>query len=241
MARDMGHDAPWTAPRQQGLDPGLLAVIRQSAAIFSRDMGTFTRQLHLDVTDLIPDSAVPVGFDMWAFCDRMAQALLWVALTDQPPRAVVDALRQLGAHNWLAGFPDAQYANMAHALIQTVHYLSANIWSTSTGSAWISFFMWTQPHLLAGAREAAAREAAAQESAARESAAERAAAEQEAARVAALSQGQTQVVGDVNIEKVASLLGDDDDDDDDEAPGLGQLMVNMTRTPRRDAPRRHQQ
>jgi len=96
--------------------------------------------------------------------------------------------------------------------------------------------MWTQPHLLAGAREAAARQATAQEAAAREAAAERAAAEQEASRVAALSRGHTQAVGDVNIEKVASLLDDDDDD-----PGLGQIMVNMTRNRLRDSPRRRQQ
>jgi len=236
MASDMGHEAQWAAPRQQGLDHGALAAIRQSAVLLARDRDAFIRQLHFDVTDLIPGTAVPPGFDMWAFCDRMAQALLWVALTDQPHRAVADALRQLGAHNWLAGFPDAQYASVAHALIQTVHYLSANIWSTSTGSAWITFFMWTQPHLLAGAREAAAREAAAQEFADREAAAERAAAEQEAFRVAALSHGQTQAVSDVDIEKVASLLDDDEDD-----PGLGQIMLNMTRNPLRDPPRRHQQ
>jgi hypothetical protein len=201
MAGDMAHDASAAAPRQ-ALDPGAVAVIRQSAALLSRDRNTFIRQLHLDVSGLIPDTAVPAGFDMRAFCDRMAQALLWVALTDQSPRMVIDALRQLGGHNWREGFPDAQYASVAHALVQTVHYLSANIWSTSTGSAWISFFMWIQPHLLAGAREAAA-----------------------------------QAAGDVNREEAASPLDDDDDDD----PGLGQIMVNMTRNPLRDPPRRHQQ
>src|ERR1700733_14178606 len=120
MASEMGRDAPRAAPGQQGLDPGALAPIRQSAALLARHTDTFTRQLHLDVTGLIPESALPAGFDMWAFCDRMAQALLWVALTDQPPRALAGALRQLGAHNWLAGFPDAQYASVAHALVQTV-------------------------------------------------------------------------------------------------------------------------
>jgi hypothetical protein len=237
MAGDMAHDASAAAPRPQALDPGAVAVIRQSAALLSRDRNTFIRQLHLDVSGLIPDTVVPAGFDMRSFCDRMAQALLWVALTDQSPRVVIDALRQLGGHNWRDGFPDAQYASVAHALIQTVHYLSANIWSTSTGSAWISFFMWVQPHLLAGAHEAAARETAARDAAGRKAAAERASAEQEASRVAALSRGHTQAVGDVNIEKVASLL----DDEEDEDPGLGQLMVNMTRSPRRDPPRRHQQ
>ena len=181
--------------------------------MLARDQGAFTRQLHYDVTSLIPESAVPPAFDMWGFCDRMGQALLWVALTDQPPHVVLDSLRQLGAQNWYEGFPDAQYASVAHALIQTVHYLNANIWSTSTGSSWISFFMWVQPHLLAGARDAAARETTAREAAAREATAQRAAAEQEAARVAALSRGHTQIVNNVNIERVASLLDDDDEDD----------------------------
>ena len=61
---------------------------------------------------------------------------------------------------------------VAHALIRTVHDLNANDWSTTLGSAWISYFLWIQPHLLAGARDAAARETTAREAAAREAAAE---------------------------------------------------------------------
>src|ERR1700744_5572703 len=175
MASDLGHEAPPTGSRQQASDPGALPDIRQSAALLARDQGAFIRQLHYDISGLLPESAVPPDFDRWAFCDRMAQALLWAALTDQPPRTVIDSLRQLGGQNWYEGFPDSQYASVAHALIQTVHYLRANIWSTSTGSAWISFFMWVQPHLLAGARDAAARDTAAREAAAREAAAQRAA------------------------------------------------------------------
>ena len=237
MASDLGHDPPPAAPRQQGLDPGTLWAIRQSASMLARDRDAFVRQLHYDVTGLIPESLLPPGFDTWDFCDRMAQALMWVALTDQSPQVVADALQQLGAQNWVAGFPGAQYASVAHALIQSVHYLSANIWSTSTGSAWISFFMWIQPHLLDGAEHAAAKQAAEEQAAAREAEARRAAAEFEAARVAALSRGHTQVVSNVNIERVASLLDDDDEDDNG---GLGQIMLGMTRNPLRDPPRRQQ-
>jgi hypothetical protein len=230
MASDLGHNSPLTAPRQQAPGSPALSAIRQSAALLARDQGAFIRQLHVDVSSLIPESAVPAAFDMWGFCDRMAQVLLWVALTDQPPLVVTDALRQLGAQNWSEGFPESHYASVAHALIQALHYLNANIWSTETGSAWISFFMWVEPHLLDGARDAASGEAAAREAAAREAAAQRAAAEQEAARVAAFSRdqrgGHSQVVGDVNIERVASLLDDDDDDDD---VGFGQIMLGMTR------------
>jgi hypothetical protein len=236
MANGLGHDAPRAWPWHQGFEPGAVAAIRQSAAVLARDQGAFIRQLHYDVTSLIPESAVPPGFDMWGFCQRMAQALLWLALSDQPPRAVGDALRQLGSQNWYEGFPDSQYGSVAHALIQTVHYLGANHWTTSTGSSWISFFMWVQPHLLAGAQSSAAREAAARDAAARNAAAQRAAAEREAARVAALSRdprnGQENVVYNVNLERVGALLDDDEDDDDD--VGLGQIMLGMTRTPRRN-------
>jgi hypothetical protein len=236
MASDLGYGVPQNATQPQAFDPGALQVIRQSAGRLARDPDAFIRQLHEDVTGLVPDSAAP-DLDMWMFCDRMVQSLLWAALADQPLYTVIDTLRQVGARNWYEGFPDAQYASLAHALVQTVHYLSGNAWSASTGSAWISYFMWIKPHLLAGAQLAAAQHAAAQQAAAQQAAAQRAVAEQEAARVAALARdprgGQPQPVGDVNLEKVASLLDDEDDDD----VGYGQIMVSMTRNSRRDPPR----
>ena len=223
--------------QQQGLDPGAWPVIRLSAARLSQNQDAVIRQLHYDITGLIPQSAVAPRLDMWVICERMVQSLFWVALTDQPPRVIVDALRQVGALNWYEGFPDAQYASVAHALVQTVHYLSGNDWSASTGSAWISYFMWIRPHFLAGAQQAAAQQAAAEEAAAQQAAAQRADAEQEAARVKALSRdprgGHGKVVGDVNIEKVASLL-----DEDDEDVGYGSIMLSMTRS-RREPPRHH--
>jgi hypothetical protein len=219
----------------QAIDPAAWPIIRQSAAQLSRNRDAFVEQLHYDIRSLFPDfPGVPVP-DLWAFCDRMAQSLLWVALTDQPLGVVADALRQVGAQNWVEGFPENQYGNVAHALVQTVHYLSGNEWSASMGSVWISYFMWIKPHLIAGAEQAAEQYAAIQQAAEQRAAEERAAAEREAIRVRALSRnprnGQTQVVGDVNLEKVGNLLDEEDDD-----VGYGQLMVNMTRN-RRDHPR----
>ena len=223
---------------QETFDVGSWPAIRQSAARLSRDRDAFVRQLHYDITGLVPELAdTTQAPDMWAFCERMAQALLWVALTDQPLGVVADALRRVGAQNWADGFPDTQYPTIAHALVQTVHYLSDSDWSASTGSVWIGYFMWIKPHLLAGAQQAAAQYTTAQQEADRQAAANRAYAEREAARVEALSRDShgrhTNVVSDVNIDQVASLLDEDDDD-----VGYGQLMVSMTRNQRRD-PRRH--
>jgi hypothetical protein len=163
-----------------------MAALRQSADWLARHHEAFAGQLHRDLARLIPGSAVPPSFDMAAFCARMTQALLWAARTDQPPHVVTGKLRKVGAQNWLAGFPDDQYADVARALIQTVRHLlrndMPNDWSTSTGSTWISFFMRIKPHVLAGARQAAATT---------ETAAH-------------------QVITDVRIEQLASILDEDD-------------------------------
>jgi hypothetical protein len=56
------------------------------------------------------------------------------------------------------GFPEAQYVNVAHALVRAVHDLTEMHRSTPVGSAWISYFVWIRP----GRRpqQAAARQAA---------------------------------------------------------------------------------
>jgi hypothetical protein len=218
---------PPGGPWQQALAPGVLPTIRQSADQLAYQQEAFIRQLRSDAHGLIPRGVLPATFDMRAFCGRMVQTLLWTALTDQPLPVVVETLHQVGARNWLDGLPDDEYSSFAHALVQAVHYLTHSDWSTSTGSAWISFFMWMKPYLLAGAARAAAQEAAARQAAAQEAAAQRAAAEREAARVAALSRRHSHAVGDVNIERVARLL----DEDDEEDAGYGQIMVSMTRNP----------
>jgi len=221
------------APHLLTSDQGIWPVIRQSAARLSRNEDAFIQELHYNITRLISDPAGAPDPEMWVFCERMVRSLLWVALTDQPLGVVADTLRKVGAQNWVEGFPDTLYGNVVHAIVQTVHYLCARDWSASMGSAWITYFMWIKPHLLAGAQQAAAQHAAAKQAAEREAAAQRAAAEQEVARVEALSRdsrgGHTQVVGDVNLESVASLL----DDEDNENAGYGQIMVSMTRNPRR--------
>ena len=162
----VGSDSAGAAERpqaQQAFDVGSWPVIRQSAARLSRDRDAFVRQLHYEITSLMPEAAGAPAPDMRAFCKRMAQSLLWVALTDQPLGVVAEALRRVGAQNWAEGFPDTQYPTVAHALVQTVHYLSEDDWSPSLGSVWIGYFMWIKPHLLAGAQQAIAQDAAAQQ------------------------------------------------------------------------------
>jgi hypothetical protein len=206
----------------EALDPATADMVRWSAGLLFQGEDAFVGVLQANLAVLIGD----VGVDMRPFCQRMVRAALWAALTDDPPHAVADSLRWVGATNYWEGFPEGQYVNVAHALVQAVHELSGPGWSTSMGSAWISYFLWLRPHLLAGARDAAAQHAALQ-------------AEQQAAQQAAWQEAQLEVQraaqqgrqAEVNVESVAARL--DDEDEDDEDTGLGQIMVDMTRS-RRD-------
>jgi len=215
MASDTAQGAPIARASDPGppLDPALLQVIRSSADRLTQLQDAFIRQLRADIITMIPDLAA----DGWALSDRMVRALLWAATTDQPPQVITDGLRWLGAANRREGFPETQYVSVAHALVRAVHVLSESDWSTSLGSAWISYFLWIKPYLMLGAQQAAQQ-----------------AAQEEAALVQGPPGGHPPMLdGDVDLESVGSLLDDEDEDD----VGYGQIMVSMTRNSRRERPR----
>jgi hypothetical protein len=207
MASDTAQGAPIALP----LDPGLLQVIRSSADRLTQVQDAFICQLRADVVTMIPDLAA----DGWAFSERMVRGVLWAATTEQPPQAITDGLRWLGATNQREGFPETQYVSVAHALVRAVRVLTENDWSTSLGSAWISYFLWIKPYLMLGAEQAAQEEA------------------NRAAFQDPPGADPPTPDGDVDLESVGSLLDDEDDDD----VGYGQLMVSMTRNSRREPPR----
>jgi hypothetical protein len=213
-------------------DPELIQVIRRSVAWLGHLQDTFIQQLRADLVAMIPDMSA----DGWVFSERMVQAVLWAATTDQPQEEIAAGLRWVGAMNRLDGFAEDQYRSVAHALVRTVHVLSESHWSTATGSAWISYFLWMQPHLIAGAQQAAAHQAAERRAAEWEAARQRAARWQAAAEfAAAAARGEEPSVtaGDVDMKSVRGLL-DDEDDEDDEDAGYGQIMLSMTLDKRRD-------
>jgi hypothetical protein len=258
MASDQARETAVTLPP---LDPGVLQVIRSSADRLVPLRDTFVQQLRYDLATLMPDLVTRLPGEGWPFCERLVHTMLRVALYDRPPHVVTYALRQMGARNQQEGFPAEQYVSVAHALIRTVRDLNDDNWSTTTGSAWITYFLWIKPHLLAGADQAAAQptgpeQAGSQQAAAQQAAAQQAAAQQGGAqqggawRMAARPEtaqaqaqataqappGQPALAGpDIDLESVANLLEDEDEDEDD--VGYGQIMVSMTRGPRRERPR----
>jgi len=234
----MANYVSWGAPEAPPLDPGVLSVIRASAAGLAGREDFFVQELHSAIVALMPE-LVAGGR---ALCERLVHSLLWAATGSQSPQAASDTLRWAGARNRLEGFDDAHYADVARALVLAVRNASGDAWDNSMGSAWISYFRWAQPYLLAGAEQAAteqvrAEQAAAQQAADRLEAARRAAAEAQAqAEAQALehdTHGGEPVAADVDLEAVAGLLDEEDEDDD---AGYGQIMLSMTRNSRRQRP-----
>ncbi len=205
-------------------------MIRSSADQLIPLEDTFARQLRYDIATLMPDLVTRLAGEGLPFCQRLVRTMLWVAVYDQPAQVIAGVLRQAGARNWLEGFPEGQYVSVAHALVRTVRDLSEDDWSTSMGSAWISYFLWIKPYLLAGAQQAATQQSATEQA----SAGLEPASPQPASPQAASTLPET-ATGDVDLEAVADLLGDEDEDDED--VGYGQIMVSMTRSPRRERPR----
>jgi hypothetical protein len=198
---------------QEPLDPALLQAIRPSATRMAAAEDTFIQLLSEDIATLVshlPDRG-------WQLCERIARTVLWLALTDQPADVAVQSLHWLGEANQADGFPASDYVTVGHALVRIAREMSGIKWTTTTGSAWIRFFMWLQPHVQAGAKQAAHPEAAYQQQAVQqpvvhqqaaqqEAARQQAAAEHEAAHREAFDQAVHDTAVDVDVSALADLL-----------------------------------
>ena len=85
--------------------------------------------------------------------------------------AVAHSLRWLSEANQADGFPAPEYVSIGHALVRIAREISGTKWTTTTGSAWIRFFMWLQPYLQADTGPQAVRSRSSHQEAAREPAA----------------------------------------------------------------------
>jgi len=138
--------------RQELPDLALLQAIRPSASRMAAGEEAFVRLLHEEIEPLV--HRLPNGG--WPLCERTARAVLWLTLSDPPQDAVIMWMHWLGEKNQADGFPPSEYVRIGHALVWIAREMSGTRWSTTTGSAWIRFFMWLQPLLQAGARRPAA-------------------------------------------------------------------------------------
>jgi hypothetical protein len=201
MTTELGRDTQSDAGPEP-LDPALLQAIRKSATRMAAAEDAFIQLLNEDIATLVrhlPDRG-------WQLCERIARTVLWLALSDQPADAAIQSLHWLGEANQADGFPASDYVTVGHALVRIAREMSGINWTTTTGSAWIRFFMWLQPHLQAGARQQAAHQQAAHQEAARQQAADH-----EAVHRNAFDQAARRTAADADVSTLADLLSGEDE------------------------------
>jgi hypothetical protein len=207
---------------QDLLDPAVRQAIRPSASRMAGAEETFVRLLHEDIealVDELPDRG-------WPLCDRTARAVVWLALSDPPAEAVSHCLRWLSEANKADGFPQSEYVSIGHALVRIAREMSGTSWTTTTGSAWIRFFMWLQPHLQAGARRPAGRQAAGSREAVRNAAAPRGTPPQQVIVPSPEAALRSAVCADADVAGLAGPF-----DDDEPAPASEPVISGTTAPP----------
>jgi hypothetical protein len=232
----------------EALDPAVLQAIRPSATRMAAAEDAFVQLLSEEIGTVVrhlPDRG-------WQLCERIARTVLWLALSDQSAEAAVQSLYWLGEANQADGFPASEYVTVGHALVRIAREMSGMKWTTTTGSAWIRFFMWLQPYLQAGAgqqvvprqavrqeaahheaarREATRQEAGRQEAARRQAVHQQAVRQQatddhEAAHRAAFDQAIRPTPTDIDAIALANLVADEGEPDHDHA--RDQAVPSMT-------------
>jgi hypothetical protein len=122
----------------------LLAMEPEFARVFHRELSALTPSMLL-----APVCSPALSADV-------AHCLLWAALTQDPADVVETAVREFAAGHRGRGFPDDAYPNIGHALLRSVRVTLPVGWSSALSSGLVSYALWLQPQLQAGARSAAA-------------------------------------------------------------------------------------
>ncbi len=114
----------------------------------------FAAAFHSSLCELAPELALsdlPAGRQL---SGAVAHCVLWAALTRDPADKVEHTVRGFAADHHGRGYPDGAYGCLCHALLRSARAVLFPSWSSQLSSGWVSYSMWLQPHLQAGARAA---------------------------------------------------------------------------------------
>jgi hemoglobin-like flavoprotein len=115
----------------------------------------FAEAFHSAVCELAPELALPTLPAARELSGGVAHCVLWAALTQDDAASVVRTVEGFAADHHGRGFPDDAYATICHALLRAVRAVLPTGWSSELSSSWVSYALWLQPHLRAGAGSAA--------------------------------------------------------------------------------------
>jgi hemoglobin-like flavoprotein len=117
------------------------------------DEARFVGAFHAALVPLVPGIMVTTQDGGQAVSEGLARAVLWAALTHDPPEVVEATLVGVGLEYGRQGFPDDGYHGVGHALLRAARETYSAEWSSELSSAWVAYYSWVGAYLSAGGRQ----------------------------------------------------------------------------------------
>jgi hemoglobin-like flavoprotein len=144
-----GIDVPAVSARPSvEVAAGVQTVCRQLYASESEFLDRFRTSL----LQLVPRLRVSTPDQGAAVAESLARAVLWAALTDDPPEVVEATFQNIGADHARRGFPADGYHGAGHALLRSARDTYSGDWSSELSSGWVAYYSWLGAHLETGVR-----------------------------------------------------------------------------------------
>ncbi|MDQ1288185.1 MAG: hypothetical protein QG622_1750 [Actinomycetota bacterium] len=114
----------------------------------------FVGSFRSSLVQLVPELQHSTADGGLSIGEGLARAVLWAALTDDPPETVEATFSNLGAEYGHRGFPEDGYHGAGHALLRAARDNQISDWTSELSSGWVAFYGWLAAHLVEGAKYA---------------------------------------------------------------------------------------
>jgi hemoglobin-like flavoprotein len=112
----------------------------------------FLDQFTISLMELVPRLRALDPQRRRSLAEGLGRAVLWAALTDDPPDVVEATFLNIGTDYAQQGFPEEGYHGAGHALLRAARDSYSADWSSELSSGWVAFYGWLGSYLQRGAR-----------------------------------------------------------------------------------------
>jgi hemoglobin-like flavoprotein len=152
----MAHESAVSADGSASSPPdeAVLEAVRGTCQRLFAAEDAFVTSFRTSLAQLVPELQHMMPDQGTAVADGLARAVLWAALTTEPPQVVEETFRNVGMEYGRLGFPPGGYHGAGHALLRAARDAHRSDWSSELSSAWVAYYAWLAGHLARGAARA---------------------------------------------------------------------------------------
>lgn len=134
--------------------PEIARMVQLSCQRLATVQAEFADTFRSTLNETVPGMRKLSLADSAVLSARLADCVLWAALTQDSSGMVEATLQRVGADNYRRGFPDDAYLGVGRALLRSVRDSLGTSWDSRLGSAWVDYCRWLDTHLGLGAQQA---------------------------------------------------------------------------------------